>query len=177
MYQILEPKILSLLGRLTIQQIADRVGVSRSGLRRYMKRQGLRQDPKFVHSMRRRASAIGGKAFGDLSRLPRSERLAKYRRRNANLPKSYQSKRRALNKKRCVERMGGKCRCGYGKCRSALHILHPDGRVLSPKGHSDWEKFVREMDVYELVCSNCLAEKRSCAVIEGSIEPVKTKSV
>ena len=173
MHPVVEARILSFLGKQTINQIAVSVGLSSAGLRRYMKRTGLRQDPNFVRAMRLRASAIGGRVFGERSCLPRNERLMKYSRRNSARPKSYHSEMRAKNKKWCIDRMGGKCRCGYDRV-AALHILRPDGRVFHSGSRIGWEKVKRELVVCELVCSNCLAEKRSRVVSEGSIESEKT---
>jgi hypothetical protein len=173
MHPIIDQKIQASIGRLTIQQIADHTGLGKSMLRRYLKRQGIKQCPKLIQAMRKRASAKGGMIFAERSRLPRNERLMKYRQRNANQPRNYHAIRRANNKRRCVERMGGKCGCGYDKSLAALHVLRPEGRVLGSIGLSNWEKVKRESEVYELVCSNCLAEKRSLAISEGSIESEK----
>ena len=172
MHPVVATRILSFLGKQTIDQIAVSVGLSSAGLRRYMKRTGLRQDPNFVRAMRLRASAKGGMVFGERSRLPRNERLTKYSRRNAARPRSYHSELRAKNKRWCVERMGGRCRCGYDRL-GALHILRPDGRVFHSGSRCGWEKIRRELSVCEVVCSNCLAEKRSRVVSEGAIESEK----
>lgn len=58
---------------------------------------------------------------------------------------------------------GSKCvRCGYDKCKSALHFHHlvPSTKDFQISGNwgLSWDKVKSELDKCILVCANCHAE-------------------
>lgn len=73
------------------------------------------------------------------------------------------NKQRYDKKIRAIEYKGGKCqRCGYSKCRAALHFHHrdPSKKEFSVGGNHcySWNRIKGELDKCDLICSNCHAE-------------------
>jgi hypothetical protein len=68
------------------------------------------------------------------------------------------------NKVKAVELLGGKCKCGYNKCYSAMHFHHPDPDAKSDLFHRlrnrTWAVIKEELlrQKCELLCANCHAE-------------------
>src|SRR5262245_7428321 len=74
----------------------------------------------------------------------------------------FVARRRKTLKKLAVAYKGGKCAlCGYDRCLEALTFHHIGGKDfgISFKGYTrSWQKVQRELDICQLLCSNCHAE-------------------
>ena len=73
---------------------------------------------------------------------------------------SKDQKIRRGNKKRAVEKLGGKCKiCGYDKVLDSLEFHHVDKErklyTISDKLTNKWETIEIELEKCELLCSNC----------------------
>lgn len=67
-------------------------------------------------------------------------------------------------KLKCIEYMGGKCRCGYNQCVGALEFHHKDPTQKDPKirfGNSrvSFKKIEKELDKCIMLCANCHREE------------------
>lgn len=68
------------------------------------------------------------------------------------------------NRLRTIEYLGGCCnRCGYTKCKAALHCHHIDESTKHPSWTSmrywNWKRLKEELAKCELLCANCHAEE------------------
>ena len=76
----------------------------------------------------------------------------------------YNNNRRQEFKKKSVEHLGGCCsKCGYSKCIKALEFHHEDPTakeftISKDSASRTWDKVIRELDKYILVCANCHRE-------------------
>ena len=77
-------------------------------------------------------------------------------------PACKSRKQRNKKRRRAVEYLGGKCKCGYHKSMAAFDFHHRDPRKkeLTLAGHweKSWETIKKELDKCDLLCSNCHRE-------------------
>jgi transposase len=151
---------------LSMRKIADRVGMSQSTVRHWLRQYGLRT----THQP-------GGRPTGDRASDPGRRALECPRHgitefwlekrgtyRCLRCRSAAVSKRRRRLKAILVEEAGGRCeRCGYDRCVAALHFHHRDGRTksfgLADRGYTrSLEVVRREAAKCMLLCSNCHAE-------------------
>jgi hypothetical protein len=154
----------------TIEQISIKVGKSKTSVRHWLKKYGLKTLRSF-----------------DLEKLPPSGvKFCKkcseekgvedfYRRRDGKDTSSYCKScminqaidRQRAFKSKCIEYKGGSCQeCGYNKCDSALefHHLNPkekDFTISHIKLTNFGDKVKKELDKCILVCANCHREIHS----------------
>ena len=149
---------------LSMRKIAERVEMSQSTVRHWLRHYGLRTKP-------------GARPTGDRATDPARRTLECPRHGNTEfwLEKrgSYRclrcrseavSKRRRRLKAILVADSGGRCElCGYDRCVAALHFHHRDGHTkafgLAERGYTRSLEIVRrEAAKCMLLCSNCHAE-------------------
>lgn len=76
----------------------------------------------------------------------------------------FQKRRRDSIKEKLIDIYGGKCiKCGYDKCKKALHFHHLDPNTkeftISHKIRTrPWETIIKEADKCIMICANCHAE-------------------
>jgi hypothetical protein len=71
--------------------------------------------------------------------------------------------KRQMQKKKAIQRLGGKCSiCGYDKCDAALDFHHkdPNQKEFDPSygKRMHFDKFMEEIHKCILVCANCHRE-------------------
>jgi hypothetical protein len=166
-------KIKLLLGKKTLQEIANELGVHKSTIKRKMRKEDIHQPKEYVDKLRLSNSKKGGEAFSNLKKMcgkmSDEDKKNKQKIRNDRKPKGYYNqyvnayrRRRYWKKKKCIDYKGGKCMiCGYSKCIAALEFHHRDPNEKEFKisrNKFDWEKVKDELDKCDLLCSNCHRE-------------------
>lgn len=66
---------------------------------------------------------------------------------------------RRANKLKAIEFLGGACKkCGYNKCKDALHFNHIGKKTAEISRLFTWKQIEAELKYCELLCANCHAE-------------------
>jgi len=153
---------------LTIEKIAQRLGVSDGTTRRWLKKHGLETRAGARRSARADASRRGQREFEAVCATHGRTRhvivRSEQRTRCAKCRSEAVAKRRRKVKAILVEEAGGRCvLCGYDRHLAALHFHHLDpGRKsfnLGVRGITrSLERLRTEAAKCVLLCANCHAE-------------------
>ena len=153
---------------LSIQGISTRTGKSKTAIRHWLKKYGLKTVRSYQEKRQIRPS--------DTKLCHRCDTVKSvddfYRRRNKQETSAYCKpcsnnqtiERQRAFKRQCIEYKGGCCeRCGYDKCDAAMEFHHNDPSkkdftIAHVRLTTFSDDIRKELDKCRLVCSNCHRE-------------------